>query len=84
MIEIPIGKAIVALKSDLQLNQEYGDKDLNWEVECCKGCIFFDDTKRKELEGLTDSETCGCLLCNAESRRDKMNVIFKLVDLLTF
>ena len=76
MIDLPIGMAIVAVKSDIVCNFECINEDYKCPIDCCKGCIM----QEVELEGFSDSETCGCFCCSPDARRDGKNAIFKLVD----
>ena len=76
MIDLPVGMAIVALKSAIQCKYECMDEGYKCAIDCCKGCAMQDT----ELEGFPDSETCGCLCCTPDTRRDGENTIFKLID----
>ena len=76
MIDLPIGKALVAVLSEVQCNNECVDEKYKCTLDCCKGCIM----QKKTLEGFPDSELCGCISCNANDRKDKKHTIFKLVD----
>jgi len=76
MIDLPIGMAIVAVQSDVNCSYECKDEDYQCSIDCCKGCAMKDE----ELEGIPDRETCGCLCCAADTRRDGKRAIFKLLD----
>lgn len=77
MIDLPIGKALIAVYSDIQCKQECMDPDFQCQVkDCCKGCELDPDT----LGSIPDCETCGCLACIPCNRKDGKNVIYKLID----
>ena len=76
MIDIPIGKAIIAVYSTHQCKEECKDEDYECTIDCCKGC----DMRIEKLQGRLDNETCGCLCCNPTERRDGKSVIFKLTE----
>ena len=76
MIDLPIGMAIVAVKSIIECNFECADEDYNCSIDCCKGCVMQDE----ELEGFPDTETCGCFSCTPDARKDGKSAIFKLVE----
>ena len=76
MIDLPIGKAIVAVESNLACDFECMNEDYKCAIDCCNGCAMQDE----KLEGLPDPETCGCMSCTPETRKDKKNAIFKLVE----
>ena len=76
MIDLPLGMAIVAVKSDIDCNFECINEDYKCSIDCCKGCIM----QEGELEGFPETETCGCFGCTPDNRRDGKNAIFKLVE----
>ena len=76
MIDLPIGMAIVAVKSGIKCNRECMNDDYKCSIDCCEGCIM----QNEELEGFPDSETCGCFSCTPDTRKDGKSAIFKLVD----
>ena len=76
MIDLPIGKALVAVESDVQCNTECMTEDLNCSAKCCEGC----ELTSWDLKGIPDTETCGCLCCISSNRRDGKNTIYKLID----
>ena len=76
MIDIPIGKALIAVQHDLKCHRECDNDDYQCKIDCCKGCVM----RKKSIESFPDGETCGCVCCNPDSRKDGKNVIFKLID----
>ena len=77
MIDLPIGKALVAVLNDTQCKMECKNEDYICKVKnCCKGCAL----ESHELGSYTDNEVCGCLACIPANREDEKHVIFKLVD----
>ena len=76
MIDIPVGKAIAAVYSDIQCHHECDDDNFECNLDCCKGC----EIENNQLEGIPDSEVCGCLCCTPYTRRDGRKIVFKLVD----
>ena len=77
MIDLPVGKALIAVYSDIQCKQECGDPEYLCPVDdCCKGC----EISTEDIASFPESETCGCLACIPENRRDEKHVIYKLVD----
>jgi len=76
MIDLPVGKAIIAVPREFECNEECKNEDFHCLNDCCKGC----DMKDKVLEGLFDIDTCGSLCCVPGNRKDGKNVIYKLVD----
>jgi hypothetical protein len=75
MVDLPIGKAIIAVLSDVQCKNECNDEDYHCTIDCCKGCDLLGET----LGGIIEKETC-VLCCLSANRRDGKHVIFKLVD----
>jgi len=76
MLDLPIGKAIIAVLSDVQCNDECKNEDFHCTIDCCKGCEMDDEI----LRGLFDDGACGNLCCIPGNRKDGKHVIFKLVD----
>ena len=76
MIDLPVGKALVAVQSEIQCEYECMDEQYKCVKECCKGC----ELHNNELDGFPDDDLCGCLCCNSSSRRDELKVVFKLVN----
>jgi len=77
MIDLPIGKALVAVLSDVHCNNECEDEDYRCTLDCCKGC----ELKRAEFEDKPDySDMCNSLFCISAVRGDDNKVVFKLVD----
>ena len=76
MLDIPIGKAVVAVLRDMQCNVECADEDYHCPIDCCKGCVMDDQA----LGGKDNHDACGALCCIPEFRRDGKHVHFKLVD----
>ena len=76
MIDLPIGKAIVAVKSYIECGYECINEDYECSIDCCKGCVM----QEEELEGFPDNETCGCFCCSPDTRRDGKSAVFKMVD----
>ena len=76
MIDLPVGMAIVAVKSELKCGYKCMDEDYKCIIDCCKGCVM----QGEELEGFPDTETCACFCCTPDNRKDGENTIFKLVD----
>ena len=78
MIDLPIGKALIAVYADKQCKREC--KNDNYQCieykDCCKDCKL----SQQEIEGPSDDDICGCLCCIPEERRDAKHVIYKLVD----
>ena len=77
MIDLPVGKALIAVYTDLQCKQECFDPEYQCPVnDCCKGC----EISKGNIASFIDSETCDCLACIPQNRGDKKKVIYKLVD----
>ena len=77
MIDLPVGKALVAVYADIQCKQKCTDPDYQCSVDdCCYGC----EISTEDIANFSDSETCGFLACIPKNRRDKKHVIYKLVD----
>ena len=66
MIDIPFGKAIIAVEYE-SLSQKDAINNR------CKGCCFYQPNNRPKCAGQT-------LHCQYDKRKDGKNVIFKLVD----
>ena len=67
MIDLPVGKAIVAMKyKSLSLKDAVDNR--------CKGCCFYQPKERPKCAGQT-------LHCQYDKRKDGKNVIFKIGDL---
>jgi hypothetical protein len=64
MIDIPLGKALVA------------EECVGYEI--CVGCYFQKNMKKKGYEKA--AAVCNGMRCNAADRKDGKDVIFKLVD----
>ena len=78
MIDLPVGKAIIAVPCEFECNEECRNEDFHCPIDCCKGC----DVNDKALEGLLGIDVCGSLCCVPGNRNDGKNVIYKLVDFL--
>ena len=76
MIDLPVGKAIVAVESDVQCNFECTKENYNCPFNCCKGCELLNE----ELQKCPDSESCKFFKCTSSARRDGKNIIYKLID----
>jgi hypothetical protein len=76
MLDIPIGKAVIAVLRDVQCNDECADADYQCPIDCCKGCVLTD----KSLGGIYDNDPCGALCCVPGFRKDGKHVLFKLID----
>ena len=76
MISLPIGKALIAVCSNVKCKRECINENYQCPIDCCKGCDILDET----LGGLLDDDVCGCLCCIPEDRSDGLQVIHKLVD----
>jgi len=76
MIDLPIGKALIAVYSDAQCNCECANEDYQCYIDCCNGCEMNNDA----LEGLIGEDICGCLCCTPADRKDGKNVIHRLID----
>ena len=79
MIDLPVGKALIAVYVDAHCKGECGDEDslCPHNKNCCEECDVKDD---KELDDNFDSPPCECLSCTAKGRRDGRQVVYKLVD----
>jgi len=79
MIDLPVGKALIAVYADKQCKQECREEDYQCPnyMDCCKGCEGDIDSK---IGGCPDSDVCGCLCCIPEARRDGRHVVYKVVD----
>ena len=79
MVDIPIGKALIAVESDIECNFECMDETYHCPLtdQCCRGCVM---EETDELISRLDDETCGCLACNPGFRKDKKKIVYKLVD----
>jgi len=75
MLDLPIGKAIIAVLRDVQCNDECKDEHYQCPIDCCKGCAM----KDKSLEGNFDNDPCEAFGCIPGFRKDKKHVIFKLI-----
>ena len=78
MLDIPIGKALIAVERTEQCGQKCKDakyKCPNYK-ECCGECEM-DDV---DIGGVPDDDVCGCLCCIPENRKDRKHVIYRLVD----
>ena len=76
MIDLPIGKALIAEYFDIQCGCECEDENYHCTIDCCKECkLDFD-----KIGGFPDDDVCGCLCCAGVLRRDGKQVIYKLVD----
>ena len=78
MIDLPVGKALIAVHSSKQCKQECRNEDYkcpNYK-DCCKGC----ELDINELGGSPDNDVCACLCCIPDERRDEKHVVYKLVD----
>ena len=78
MIDLPIGKALIAVHSERQCSQEckYEGYHCSASEECCMGCELSSD-----LGGMPDDDICGCLCCISDSRRDGNHVVYKIIDI---
>jgi len=76
MIDIQIGKALIAVPLEKQCNNECMNDDYKCPIDCCKGCVL----KNEDLAGVLGEETCGTVCCSSGTRKDGKSVIFKLVD----
>ena len=77
MIDLPIGKALVAVHNDTQCKMECENDEYICKLKnCCKGC----ELDIYDIGSDLDDEVCGCLACVPCDREDKKHVIFKLVD----
>lgn len=75
MIDLPIGKALIAIPGPVQCKYECMEEDYVCNRDCCAGC----DVKNREED---DDEIfcCDDLACNSSSRKDGISVIHKVVD----
>ena len=76
MIDLPIGKALVAVLSGIQCDENCLDEDFQCPLDCCSGCELSD----RDIGGGDDEDVCGCLCFAASWRRDEKHVIYKLID----
>jgi len=82
MIDLPLGKAIVAVEAQIKCDFECMDvnKECLIKNKCCYGC----ELKRKvKTENPRFGEMCGTLVCVPFGRMDNKKVIFKIVDYKT-
>ena len=81
MIDLPDGKALIAVDRGIQCNDECMDVDYKCPIDCCKGCdLSGDNPDMQNMQGIPDGEMCGLLCCISQSRRDGRNVHYKVVD----
>ena len=76
MIDLPIGKALIAEHFDVQCNCECKEDDYDCPIDCCKEC----ELELFNIGGFPDDDICGCLCCSSISRKDGKQVVYKLVD----
>ena len=76
MIDLPVGKALIAVLSGIQCDDECLDEDFQCPLDCCNGC----EMGGNAIGGGEDGDVCSCLCCSASWRRDQTHVIYKLVD----
>jgi hypothetical protein len=78
MIDLPVGKAILAVKFDLNCERKcLKDDDYRCpKMDCCSGC----EINEEYLMGFPNDETCGLLSCIPENRKDGLHVVYKIVD----
>ena len=78
MIDLPIGKALIAVLTGKECGQKCMNEDYHCPnyMDCCDGCKI----NLEDVGGLRDDDVCGCLSCCAVSRKDGKHVIYKLVD----
>jgi hypothetical protein len=79
MIFLPLGKALIAVKSPTKCNFECMDDDFICPKlqHCCKGCVM---KEKIELKGNLEKLTCDYLCCTPQIRGDGEKVIYKIVD----
>jgi len=75
MIEIPIGKALIAVEAETEVCEGCSEDMLGMCENCnvkirCVQCVI-----------LENGSKCRDIKCNAKGRKDGKNVIFKLVDI---
>ena len=78
MIDLPVGKAIIAEYSDGQCNSECTKNDILCDIDWCKGCDLNDET----TGGYPEKEICGFLSCMPSDRKDGKHVIYRVRDYL--
>ena len=76
MIDLPVGKAIIAVYSDSQCNGECTKKDIPCDIDWCKDCDLHIDTER----GFPNGYMCDYFNCLPLDRKDGKHVVFKVVD----
>ena len=75
MLDLPVGKALVAVYADVQCNMECGEDECPYAIStCCKGCEVDNETLSD------DGDACSSLCCIPTVRKDGKHVIYKLVD----
>ena len=78
MIDLPVGKALIAVHTEKPCNQQCRNEDYQCPsvADCCSECEIYDVS----IGGILDDDVCGCLCCIPEARRDRDHVIYKLID----
>ena len=76
MIDLPFGKALIAVDSGIKCNGICETDDYQCKINCCDGCWLDCIT----LKGLDSGEVCESLCCIPHERKDGKNVFHKLVD----
>jgi len=74
MIEIPIGKALIAVEVETEVCEDCNEDTIGMCENCnvktrCAKCVI-----------LETGGDCRDVKCNAKDRKDGKNVIFKIVD----
>ncbi|MDR2785621.1 MAG: hypothetical protein LBB83_06875 [Treponema sp.] len=77
MLDLPLGKALIAVPSAAQCHDECMQENYRCTLDCCGGCAFHDDSLWEKGR----DHLCDDLCCTPGSRKDSTNVVFKLVDL---
>jgi hypothetical protein len=78
MIDLPVGKALIAVFADKQCEQKCTDENFRCAKynNCCDGCDLFEN----KIGGFSDNDICSNFCCIPGNRQDKKFVVYKLVD----
>ena len=71
ILELPLGKALTVVESDIQCKNECLNDDYQCPINCCKDC---------DLKTL-DNDICDYLACSSLTRKDGKNIIYKIVNI---
>jgi len=78
MIDLPIGKAIIAVVNDVQCKVKCRNENYKCpnQKNCCEGCVMKSDI----LRSYPDEDLCEYFSCVYKFRKDGKKVHFQLVD----